>query len=171
MSQTKKKSEAVAARSNNSIAISNDSLTIIRSGSKGSYDMGRKPNYEYSHAYLTLPNPKRSQRNGTLKSTRKSAKTESKPSPKLSKSVFYTNSDYSDESEKVYPASCTHTARPKDEAPLYQSGSVDDLSGDLSKSLSFQDLSSLSKTRRKTEKYGTLRSTRSQRIFRSMWVQ
>jgi len=175
MSQTKKKSEAVAARaSNNSLTLSldltkYDPQTVSRSSSKGSYDMGHGPNFEFSQAYLTLPNPKRGQRNGTRKLTRKSTKTASKESPKLSKSVFYTNSDHSDESERVYPASCTHTPiKPNGHAPLYQDNSADDFSSDMSKSISFQDLSSISRTRRKTEKYGTLSSMRSQRIFRSM---
>ena len=159
MSVTKKKSEAVAARS------SYDSPNLSRNSSKGSYDLSSKPYYKSGH--VTLPNPKSTQRNGTLKMPRKSMKAESKQSLKLSKSVFYANSDCNDELDRVYPASCTHTPRLKDDAPLSQASSVDDLSRDISKSMSFQDLSNFSR-RRKTDKYATLTSTRSQRMFRSM---
>ena len=160
MSVTKKKSLAVADNANYS-------LTVPRSYSKGKYDMKSKPDIEASPSHKTLSNPKHKRRNGTLSSSQKSLVSNTKQSLKVSKSVFYT-ADYGDENERVYPASCEHNARPKGGSFRFPMGSVDDLSGDLSKSLSYQDLASLSRSRSKTDKYGTLRGTNSQRLFRSM---
>ena len=99
--------------------------------------------------------------------------TPTKRSPKLSRSIFYTTLS-NDGDEKVYPASCTHAAKPPANGNvIYETerANVKTNESDLPKSLSVQDLSSFSlprKSKKRGEKYATVRGTSSQKLGWSM---